>query len=60
MIEEKIIQVPRTTINEQSSKEAIIPDWVRSNAGWWSEYLISDEEFASGLQYLIENGIISV
>ena len=60
MIEEKIIQVPRTTINEQSLEEAIIPDWVKSNAGWWSEHLISDEEFANGLQYLIENGIISV
>ena len=60
MIEEKIIQVPRPSINEQSIEEPIIPDWVRSNAGWWSEYLISDEEFANGLQYLIENGIISV
>lgn len=60
MIEEKIIQVPRPTINEQSIDDQIIPDWVRSNAGWWSEHLISDEEFVNGLQYLIENGIISV
>ena len=37
-----------------------IPDWVRNNAGWWSEGLISDNDFASGLQYLIESGIISV
>ena len=37
-----------------------IPDWIRNSAGWWSERLISDEEFANGLQYLIENGIISV
>ena len=40
--------------------EISIPDWVRNNAGWWSERLISDEEFANGLHYLIENGIISV
>ena len=41
-------------------ENVVIPDWVRNNAGWWSEGLISDEEFANGLQYLIENGIISV
>jgi hypothetical protein len=44
----------------ETSSEIIIPDWVRNNAGWWSERLISDKEFANGLQYLIVNGIISV
>ena len=43
-----------------TNNEISIPDWVRNNAGWWSENLISDEEFANGLQYLIINGIISV
>ena len=48
------------TSNGQSSGNSVIPDWVRNNAGWWSERLISDKEFANGLQYLIANGIISV
>jgi len=37
-----------------------IPDWVRNNAGWWADGLISDEDFAGSLQYLIANSIISV
>ena len=41
-------------------RDQVIPDWVRNNAEWWSERLISDKEFANGLQYLIVNGIISV
>ncbi len=58
MIKEGIIQVPIT--ERQEGTESVIPDWVRNNAGWWAEGLISDEDFAGGLQYLIANGIISV
>jgi len=37
-----------------------VPAWIRSNAGWWSEGLISDGEFVSAMEFLIEEGIISV
>ena len=37
-----------------------IPDWVRNNASWWSEGSISDEDFASGIQFMIKDGIIKV
>ena len=26
--------------------------------GWWSEGLISDEDFANGIQYLMQQGIV--
>jgi len=59
MIKESIIKVPPITSGE-AHQNAVIPDWVRNNAGWWSEGLISDEDFANGIQYLIQQGIISV
>jgi len=37
-----------------------VPDWVRNNAGWWSDGLISDDDFVSGIKYLVEQGIIRV
>ena len=37
-----------------------IPIWVKNNAGWWSEDKISDDDFISGIEYLIENNIIKV
>jgi len=37
-----------------------IPDWIKNNAKWWSSDSISDEEFISGLEHLIDIGIISV
>ena len=37
-----------------------IPDWAKSNAGWWADGLLSDQEFVNGIQWLIENGIIRI
>ena len=41
-------------------REETIPDWVRNNAGWWADGLISDDDFVSGIKYLVEQGIIKV
>ena len=37
-----------------------VPDWVKNNAGWWAEGQIDDGAFVSGVQYMVENGIINV
>ena len=37
-----------------------IPGWVRSNAGWWAEGLISDGEFVGGMEFLISRDIIDI
>jgi len=44
----------------QKLEERAIPYWVKNNAGWWSAGKISDEDFLSGIKYLIENSIIKV
>ncbi len=38
----------------------ILPTWVKTNAKWWSEGLISDTEYAQGIEYLINQGIIKI
>jgi len=40
--------------------ELEIPSWIKNNADWWSQGLISDDDFVKGIQYLVENGIIKV
>ena len=40
--------------------EITIPDWVRNNAGWWSQGLIGDSDFVSGIQFLIKEGIMTI
>ena len=39
---------------------ANVPDWVKNNAGWWAQDQIDDASFISGVQYMIEQGIINV
>ena len=37
-----------------------IPEWVKNNASWWSERQIPQTEFTSGLEFLINEGIIFI
>jgi peptidoglycan/xylan/chitin deacetylase (PgdA/CDA1 family) len=38
----------------------IIPSWIKNNAGWWANGQISDSDFISGIQYMIQNDIIII
>lgn len=41
-------------------KESIkIPSWYKTNGFWWADKKISDSEFVSGLQYLLDRKVIS-
>ena len=42
------------------SVRIVLPDWIRNNAKWWSDGIISDKDFASGIEYMIKNEIIDV
>ncbi|MDH3395522.1 MAG: cupredoxin family copper-binding protein [Nitrosopumilus sp.] len=53
-----VITIPQNTNPEQAESETQIPGWLRNNAGWWSQGLLSDEEFAQSIEYLIVNGMI--
>jgi hypothetical protein len=44
----------------QYANAETIPDWIKNNAGWWAEDSISQEDFVSGLQYLIQKGILQI
>ncbi len=37
-----------------------IPNWIRDNAKWWAEGLITDQDYINGLQYLISKGILKI
>jgi len=44
----------------QKLEEKTIPYWVKNNAGWWAEDKISDDDFITGIEYLIKEKIISI
>ena len=37
-----------------------IPEWVKSNAGWWADDVIEDQEFVLGIQFLINKQILII
>jgi len=46
--------------NSSAQEETQIPDWVKNVAGWWADSKISEKEFLAGIEYLINNNIISI
>ena len=59
MMAEGIVVVPGGGGPEGSGEgEVSIPAWVKDSARWWADGRISDGEFASGIQYMVEAGII--
>ncbi len=54
---------PKTEPKEESSSKITspqIPDWVRNNAGWWSNGAITNNDFASGIEFMIRENIIKI
>lgn len=53
---------PATTQTTPTTKptQIIIPDWVKDLGKWWSDGTISDEEFVTGIKYLIEHDFITI
>ena len=43
-----------------SSDSTLIPEWVKTNAKWWTEGKIDDYSFISGIEYLIKKDVIQV
>jgi len=45
-------------VPNSSAQDAQIPAWVKNTAGWWGSGEISENEFVTGIEYLINNNII--
>jgi len=60
LIQNEIITIQDNQVIASSYSSNEIPEWIKNNAGWWSEDLITEKEFIDGLQWLIGNGIIQV
>ena len=60
MIQENIISIPDLPEQASETAEEKVPDWIRNNAGWWANGLISEDDFVNGIKYLVGQGIIRV
>ena len=56
---EIFVGLPRVSITPVST-DIDIPSWVKKNAAWWSDGQLNDHDFAKGVEYLVQENIISV
>ena len=49
---------PKSMETKSISNE--IPSWIKNNAGWWADGTIDDDSFVQGIQFLVNEEIISV
>ena len=47
-------------VMHSASADTTIPSWIKSNAKYWKEGQIGDDEYVKGMQYLIQNGVLQV
>ena len=53
-----VTPLPSSTITDTTTPDYTIPDWIKKNARYWADGLITDQEYIAALQYLISQGII--
>ena len=53
-------EVSSDATSSGSSSHANIPDWIKSNAGWWASGQIDDSSFVEGFQFLIKEGLMEI
>jgi hypothetical protein len=60
--EPEFVPIPQATekVQVEELKSQTIPKWVKSNAEWWVDQQIGDEDFVAGIQYMVNNGIMYI
>ena len=58
LIKEKVISVSSLPPQASSVAEEKIPGWIKNNAKWWADGMISEDDFLKGITYMVEKGII--
>ena len=48
------IGIATIPLAQNAQAESLIPDWIKSNAGWWAEGIVDDETFLNGIEFLIK------
>ncbi len=49
-----------STLDDFGIVDIEIPNWVRNNAAWWATGQIKDSDFVTGIEFLINDGIMTI
>ena len=54
------LQITTPSSTTIPSHITVIPTWIKKNAGYWSTGTMGDSDFVSGVQYLVQHGIMKI
>jgi hypothetical protein len=57
-LEQQLEQQLESPVNISENKP--IPSWIKNNAEWWAQGLITEDQFVKGIEYLVKEKIIEV
>ena len=62
LAKQKIIDVSPSndSIPSSSFSNDMIPSWVKNTSKWWSDGIISDDEYLLAIEFLVKKGIIRI
>jgi len=60
LVKQGIIDIPTEPIDETGDTAPRVPDWIKNTANWWSDDLITEDNFVAAIQWLATNGIIVI
>ncbi len=55
-----VIGVLSVPLTQTAQAESSIPEWIKTNAGWWADGALDDDTFLYGIKFLLETGIINI
>ena len=58
LIDQDVITIESDKTTPMATSDIQTPYWIKNTAGWWADGLVSDSEFVSGLEHLVNNGVI--
>ncbi len=60
LAETNMINSDSSGVTSEPTVKAKIPGWIKNNAKFWSQGSITDDDFVKGIQYLIQQKIMTV
>ncbi|WP_371504973.1 phosphate/phosphite/phosphonate ABC transporter substrate-binding protein [Nitrosopumilus adriaticus] len=55
-----VIGVTTVPLAQNVQAESLVPEWIKTNAGWWADGTVDDATFLNGIKFLLENDVIDV
>ncbi len=54
-----VISLTTILFAQNAEAQSLVPEWVKNNAAWWAEGTVDDQTFLNGIEFLIENNVIT-